>query len=65
MIDALALSQAAADAAQYGDFPWIGSRGAVWIAAQLHPQQGAHDSLRNAVTTPEDLGFDLAYNRDH
>ncbi len=36
MIDVLALSQAAADATQYRDFPVIGSRGAVWIAAQLH-----------------------------
>jgi cytochrome bd-type quinol oxidase subunit 1 len=37
MIDALGLLQGAADAArQYGDFPGIGGRGAVWITAQIH-----------------------------
>ena len=37
MIDALSLIQGAADGArEYGDFPGIGARGAVWIAAQIH-----------------------------
>ena len=37
MIDALGFLQAAADGArQYGDFPVIGGRGAVWITAQIH-----------------------------
>ena len=36
MISGLALAQAAAEAAQYGDFPGIGGRAAVWIAAQIH-----------------------------
>ncbi len=37
MIDALSLIQGAADGArQYGDFPGIGARGAVWIAAEIH-----------------------------
>ena len=37
MISALPLLQAAAEAARsYGDFPLIGSRGAVWIAAEIH-----------------------------
>ncbi|MEE8116657.1 MAG: cytochrome ubiquinol oxidase subunit I, partial [Gemmatimonadales bacterium] len=37
MTNTLVLLQAAADASQaYGDFPGIGGRGAVWIAAQLH-----------------------------
>jgi cytochrome bd-type quinol oxidase subunit 1 len=37
MIDALSLLQGAADAArQYGDFPSVGGRGAVWITAQIH-----------------------------
>jgi cytochrome d ubiquinol oxidase subunit I len=36
MTDTIALLQTAADAAQYGEFPVIGARGAVWIAAQLH-----------------------------
>ncbi|MCZ6916473.1 MAG: cytochrome ubiquinol oxidase subunit I [Gemmatimonadetes bacterium] len=37
MISTLTLVQAAADASQaYGEFPVIGGRGAVWIAAQLH-----------------------------
>ena len=37
MIDALSLIQGAADGArQYGDFPGIGARGAIWIAAEIH-----------------------------
>lgn len=37
MIDALSLIQGAADGArEYGHFPGIGGRGAVWIAAQIH-----------------------------
>ena len=37
MIDALSLIQGAAEGArQYGDFPGIGARGAVWIAAEIH-----------------------------
>ncbi len=37
MIDALPLLQAAAESARsYGDFPLIGSRGAVWITAEIH-----------------------------
>ncbi len=37
----------------------------VRIAAQLHPQHGAYDGLRNAVATAEEMGFDLVYNWDH
>ncbi len=37
----------------------------VRIGAQLHPQQGAYEGLRSAVTTAEELGFDLVYNWDH
>src|SRR5216117_1788470 len=37
MVDALHLLQAAADTTgAYRDFPWIGSRAAVWIAAEIH-----------------------------
>ncbi len=37
MISALPLLQAAAESARsYGDFPLIGSRGAVWITAEIH-----------------------------
>src|SRR3989454_8502456 len=37
MLDALRLLQAAADAAgAYQDFPLIGSRQAIWIAAEIH-----------------------------
>ncbi len=37
MIELLALLQAAGDAGSvYGDFPVIGGRGAVWIAAEVH-----------------------------
>ena len=37
MINALPLLQAAAESARsYGDFPLIGSRGAVWITAEIH-----------------------------
>ncbi|MFQ6046050.1 MAG: cytochrome ubiquinol oxidase subunit I, partial [Gemmatimonadales bacterium] len=35
MPDALALFQAAATG-DYGEFPWIGARAAVWIAAEVH-----------------------------
>jgi probable F420-dependent oxidoreductase len=37
----------------------------VRIAAQLHPQHGAYEALRRAVSTAEEMGFDLAYNWDH
>src|SRR5216117_1089006 len=37
MADGMLLLQAAADTANaYRDFPWIGSRAAVWIAAEVH-----------------------------
>src|SRR2546430_1198814 len=37
MTDGLLVLQAAADTANaYRDFPWIGSRAAVWIAAEVH-----------------------------
>ena len=38
MIDALPLFQAAAESAarSYGDFPGVGGRGAVWVAAEVH-----------------------------
>ncbi len=37
MVDALHLLQAVADTTgAYRDFPWIGSRAAVWIAAEIH-----------------------------
>lgn len=37
MIDGLSLIQGAAEGArQYGEFPGIGARGAVWIAAEIH-----------------------------
>ncbi len=37
MVDALHLLQAAADTTgAYRDFPWIGSRAAIWIAAEIH-----------------------------
>ncbi len=37
MADGMMLLQAAADtAAAYRDFPWIGSRAAIWIAAEIH-----------------------------
>src|SRR6267154_1988677 len=37
MVDALHLLQVAADTTgAYRDFPWIGSRAAVWIAAEIH-----------------------------
>jgi len=35
------------------------------VAAQLHPQQGAYDGLRRAVSAVESLGFDLLYTWDH
>ena len=37
----------------------------VRIGAQLHPQQGGYAGLRSAVTTAEELGYDLVYNWDH
>jgi cytochrome d ubiquinol oxidase subunit I len=36
MTDFLPLLQAAAQETAYGHFPWIGGRGAVWIAAEVH-----------------------------
>src|SRR5438045_4253224 len=37
MADGMMLLQPAADtAAAYRDFPWIGSRAAIWIAAEIH-----------------------------
>ena len=36
MTDLLPLLQAAAQETGYGHFPWIGGRGAVWIAAEVH-----------------------------
>ena len=35
------------------------------IAVQLHPQQGAYDALRRAVTRVEEAGGDLLYTWDH
>ena len=35
------------------------------IAVQLHPQHGAYDALRRAVTRVEDVGADLLYTWDH
>ncbi|HEU0303023.1 MAG TPA: LLM class F420-dependent oxidoreductase [Gaiellaceae bacterium] len=35
------------------------------IAVQLHPQQGAYDALRRAVTRVEEAGADLLYTWDH
>jgi probable F420-dependent oxidoreductase len=37
----------------------------VRIAAQLHPQHGAYQDLRTAVTRAEELGYDIVYNWDH
>jgi probable F420-dependent oxidoreductase len=35
------------------------------VGAQLHPQQGDYLNLREAVTTSEQLGYDIVYNWDH
>ena len=35
------------------------------IAAQLHPQHGDYEGLREAVRSAEETGFDLVYNWDH
>ena len=35
------------------------------IAAQLHPQHGAYQGLRDAVAGAEEMGYDIAYNWDH
>ena len=35
------------------------------IAAQLHPQHGAYQALRDAAVRAEELGYDIAYNWDH
>lgn len=35
------------------------------IGAQLHPQHGAYDGLRQAITASEELGYDIVYNWDH
>jgi probable F420-dependent oxidoreductase len=35
------------------------------IAAQLHPQQGEYQELRDAAVRAEELGYDIAYNWDH
>ncbi len=35
------------------------------VAAQLHPQHGAYQGLRDAVAGAEEMGYDIAYNWDH
>jgi probable F420-dependent oxidoreductase len=37
----------------------------VRIAAQLHPQHGTYQALRDAARRAEDLGYDLLYTWDH
>lgn len=37
----------------------------VRVGAQLHPQHGRYQGLREAVGTAERMGFDLVYNWDH
>ena len=35
------------------------------VGAQLHPQHGDYTALRTAVSTSEELGYDIVYNWDH